>query len=57
MSWPRYEKRLRDMVDPEAINERALADQAAMIESYGGVEQMLGKGVIHNTPVPGAPPP
>ena len=52
-----YEKRLRDMVDPEAINERALADQAAMIESFGGVEKMLGQGVIHNTPVPGALPP
>jgi len=50
-----YEKRLRDMVDPEAVNARALADQAAMIESYGGVEKMLGQGIIHNTPVPGAP--
>lgn len=50
-----FEKELRDMVDPEAVNAHALADQAAMIESYGGVEKMLGQGVIHNTPVPGAP--
>jgi choline-sulfatase len=50
-----YEKHLRDMVDPEAVNARALADQAAMIEGYGGVEKMLGKGVIANTPVPGGP--
>jgi choline-sulfatase len=48
-----YEKHLRDIVDPEAVNARALADQAAMIEGYGGVEKMLDIGVIDNTPAPG----
>jgi len=51
-----YEQRLREIVDPEAVNARALADQAAMVESYGGVEKMLAIGVIDNTPVPGATP-
>src|SRR3546814_19421645 len=48
----RYENLLRDVVDPEAVDALALADQAAMIESFGGVAKMLERGVIHNTPAP-----
>ena len=48
----RYEKRLRDLLDPEGVNAQALADQAALIERHGGQEKVLDRGGIHGTPVP-----
>ncbi|MBT7770623.1 MAG: DUF4976 domain-containing protein, partial [Rhodospirillales bacterium] len=44
---------LTDMLDPEAINAEALADQAALIEKHGGAEALIAKGAANNTPVPG----
>ena len=46
-------KYLLDMLDPEAVNAEALADQAALIEKHGGAEALIAKGAANNTPVPG----
>jgi choline-sulfatase len=47
-----FERRLRGMLDPEAVNAQALADQSALIERHGGPDAVLGRGGIHGTPVP-----
>jgi choline-sulfatase len=50
------EAELRKIVDPEAVDARAMADQRAQIERMGGVEACLGHGNYLNNPVPGKPP-
>jgi choline-sulfatase len=37
----RCEQRLRSVVDPDAVNAQAFADQNALIERHGGVEAVL----------------
>ena len=44
--------RLREICDPEATDARAHADQAAMIEAYGGREAALKLGAPGATPPP-----
>ena len=44
---------LLNMIDPEEINERALSDQARLIEQHGGREAVIARGAANNTPVPG----
>jgi choline-sulfatase len=43
---------LRMIVDPDDANRRALADQAALIERFGGREAALGQGTPGATPAP-----
>ncbi len=43
---------LRARVDPDAANVQAFADQAAMIEGYGGLEAALKLGAPGATPPP-----
>ena len=43
---------LRSMIDPEAVDALAFADQAALIESHGGREKALRLGAPAATPVP-----
>lgn len=43
------EVRLREMVDPEAANEQAFADQAIRIEELGGEAALLSEGSIYDT--------
>ncbi|MEL7344058.1 MAG: sulfatase-like hydrolase/transferase [Pseudomonadota bacterium] len=43
---------LRAMVDPQAANDQAFADQAAMIDAYGGREAALKLGAPAATPPP-----
>ena len=50
-----YENLLRKIVDLEAVNARALADQTALIESHGGSIKVLNRGGLHGTPVPSGP--
>ena len=50
------EAALRDILDPEAVDARAKADQQAQIERMGGVDACLGAGNYLNNPVPGKPP-
>ena len=51
----KFETRLREILDPEAINDLALADQAALIERHGGVEKILERGGLYGTPAPSGP--
>ena len=43
---------LRAQLDPEAANAQAFADQAALIEHYGGREKALKLGAPAATPPP-----
>lgn len=45
---------LRNICDPEAVNAQAFADQAALIEHYGGREAALKLGAPGATPPPKA---
>ena len=49
----RYEALLRNLLDPETTDKQAKADQAALIEGFGGREQALSIGTQGATPVPG----
>ncbi|NWG47212.1 MAG: sulfatase-like hydrolase/transferase [Alphaproteobacteria bacterium] len=48
----RLEAQLRALLDPEAVDAAAKADQARLIERYGGIEAALGKGNPSATPTP-----
>ena len=47
------EERLRKVVDPEAVDQLAKADQRAHIEKYGGKEAILKRGTFRYSPPPG----
>jgi choline-sulfatase len=48
------EARLRSVVDPEAVDRQARADQRMHIEKNGGKEAILKRGHFRYTPPPGA---
>ncbi len=48
------EAALRSVVDPEAADRRAKADQQAQIAKHGGKEAILKKGTFRYSPPPGA---
>jgi len=50
------ENRLRELLDPEAVDGRAKSDQRAQIDRMGGVEACLSHGNYLNNPVPGQEP-
>ena len=45
---------LLKVCDPDAVDRRAKADQAVIIEKHGGVEAVLERGGFGATPAPGA---
>lgn len=47
------EASLREIVDPEAIDARAKADQLAHAEHFGGLEEVAKAGVFSASPIPG----
>ena len=47
------EAALRKVVDPEAADRLARADQAAKIRELGGREAILARGTFGYSPVPG----
>ena len=47
-----HEALLRDIVDPEEVDRRAKADQAALIDRFGGPELAAELGTVAETPVP-----
>ncbi|MEL0021370.1 MAG: sulfatase-like hydrolase/transferase, partial [Rickettsiales bacterium] len=49
----RMEALLRERLDPEEIDRQAKADQAALIERFGGPEKAKSAGAPGTTPVPG----
>ena len=48
------EEELRRIVDPEAVDARSKADQAAHMEKFGGIESVRKEGVFSRSPIPGA---
>lgn len=48
-----YEGSLRAMVDPDAVDEQAYRDQAALVKKHGGRDAVLARGSIQGTPAPG----
>ncbi|MDH7797600.1 MULTISPECIES: hypothetical protein [unclassified Beijerinckia] len=48
----RFSQRLNDLVDPQAVDRRARADQAALVARFGGRDQALKTGTPGATPVP-----
>jgi choline-sulfatase len=47
------ERQLRAVVDPEAADAAARADQRAYIDKHGGVEAILKRGTFRYSPPPG----
>lgn len=47
------EAELRQIVDPEAIDTRAKADQLAHADKFGGIEAVAKAGVFSASPIPG----
>ncbi len=52
----RMEAKLRELLDPEAVDARAKADQKALVDRHGGREAVLQRGTFVNSPVPGETP-
>ena len=50
------EQRLRKILDPDAINELAFAEQSVRIQALGGPDQIRLEGEYAFTPAPGQPP-
>jgi hypothetical protein len=44
------------VLDPEAVNAQAFADQGAMVAAHGGREAVLGGSDLGYTPAPGEEP-
>lgn len=51
-----FDQTLREMLDPEAVDALAKADQNAKIEAFGGREAVISRGTFTNSPVPGEKP-
>ena len=52
----RLEARLREICDPEEVDRRAKADQAATIAKHGGKDVILARGDFGYSPAPGQKP-
>ena len=50
------ERRLRSLLDPEAVDAQARADQRTRIEAFGGEAAVRARGTFTNSPVPGEAP-
>jgi len=48
-----FETRLRQRLDPEAVDARAKADQLAILNRHGGAAAVLAKGSMGASPPPG----
>ncbi len=47
-----FEATLREIVDPQAVDSKARADQAALVERHGGREAVLGRDGFFGSPTP-----
>jgi choline-sulfatase len=52
----KMEQQLRGLLDPEAVDARAKADQQQLIDQYGGRDAVLERGTFVNSPTPGETP-
>lgn len=50
------ERQLRNILDPEAVDQAAKADQQRRLDLHGGRSKILADGLYAYTPVPGKPP-
>ena len=61
MAWPMawdailadLEAELRRICDPDAVDARAKADQAALVARHGGRAAVVARGSFSGTPAPG----
>ena len=51
-----FERQLRDLLDPEAIDQQARDDQRARVGSFGGEQAIRQRGAFDYSPVPGEKP-
>ncbi len=51
-----WEQRLRQVLDPEAVDAQARHDQAAMVDKFGGAAAVRQRGTFENSPAPGEVP-
>ncbi len=51
-----FERELRAMLDPEAVDAQARADQRTTVERNGGEEAVRTKGAFDHSPTPGEKP-
>jgi choline-sulfatase len=51
-----FEARLRSLLDPEAIDALAKAEQRARVEAFGGAEALRRRGAFTNSPTPDEAP-
>lgn len=52
----RFEQELRSILDPEAVDAQAKADQRAKVEANGGEEAVRARGYFVNSPTPDEQP-
>ncbi|MCB0111481.1 MAG: hypothetical protein KDE53_36415, partial [Caldilineaceae bacterium] len=50
-----FEQRLRNLLDPEAVDAQAKAEQLAKVADFGGEAAVLARG-LSNSPIPGEAP-
>ena len=50
------ERRLRALLDPEAVDAQARTDQRNRVEAFGGEAAVRARGTFTNSPVPGEAP-
>ncbi len=50
------EQRMREILDPEAVNESAFAEQSVRIQALGGTDRIRMEGEYGFTPAPGQSP-
>ncbi len=48
-----FEQELRQLLDPEAVDAQAHADQSTQVEAHGGEEAVRAKGAFDHSPTPG----
>ncbi len=51
-----FEQELRMICNPEEVDRRAKADQAALVQRHGGRDKIIDKGGFGATPAPGSRP-
>lgn len=51
-----FEARLRQLLDPEAVDQQAKHDQQQLIDKMGGQDAVIARGSFINSPVPGEKP-
>ena len=51
-----FERELRTLLDPEAVDAQARADQKAQVDAHGGEEAVRAKGALDHSPTPGEKP-